>query len=148
MKKAPDIVGLLLGLAFVAFGLDFFVHFLPDQPPPGNPAAAAFAGAMYQSGYLAFVKVLEITGGVLVAIPMTRNYGLLVLGPIIVNILCFNTFLTGGKGLFSLPVLLIVLPAAFLLWSERKAFSALVPQRKAPANAPSREEEPEEGAGD
>ena len=37
-----------------------------------------FLGAMYMTGYLAFVKVLEILGGILVAIPKTRNLGLLV----------------------------------------------------------------------
>jgi hypothetical protein len=147
MKHAPDIAGGLLGLAFLIFGLNFFVPFLPESPPPPpNSPAGAFAGAMFATGYLTFVKVLEILGGVLVGIPKTRNIGLLILGPIIVNILCFNAFLTGGKGLFSPPVLLISLLALFLVWSERKAFSALLnrqPPPDAPPSGPSASEEQE-----
>ena len=83
-------------------------------------------GALYGTGYLAFVKILEIVGGVLVAIPKTRNLGLLVLGPIIVNILCFHIFLTKGATLIDPMNILISLLALFLLWSGRKAFCGLV----------------------
>ncbi len=83
-------------------------------------------GAFAPTGYLHFVKVLEVLGGLLVAIPKTRNIGLLVLGPILVNILAFHVFITGGEGLFS-PVLLVIgLLAAYLLWVGRKAFAGLL----------------------
>jgi hypothetical protein len=81
-------------------------------------------GAAYTTGFLTFVKVLEILGGILVAIPKTRNLGLLVLGPIIVNILAFNYFIAGG-GLFEPPVVMVTLLAAFLLYVERSAFMKL-----------------------
>lgn len=89
--------------------------------PEGSPAAA-FMGAMYSSGYLAFVKILEIAGGVLVAVPKTRNFGLLVLGPIIVNIVAFHVFLLGGGGLSQPPVVLIMLLGLFLLVVGRDVF--------------------------
>ena len=82
-------------------------------------------GAGYTSGFLAFVKVLEILGGLLVAIPKTRNFGLLVLGPIIVNILAFHIFIVKG-GLFDPLLILVSALAAFLLWSERAAFGKLL----------------------
>ena len=88
-----------------------------------------FLGAMIPTGYFAFVKVLEIAGGILVAIPRTRPLGLLVLGPIVVNILCFHGFLMGGAGLFPLPFVVATL-SAFLLWTERAAFSHLLPGAK------------------
>ena len=50
---------------------------------------------------MAFVKVCEILGTVLVAIPATRNWGLLLLGPIIANILAFNIFVAGEMPSFS-----------------------------------------------
>ena len=130
-SRAADIAGGLLGLAFLVFGLNFFFHFLPDSPPPRSQAAWAFINALGSTGYLAFIKVLEITGAVLVAIPMTRNYGLLVLGPIIVNILCYNIFIAGVKEVFSFPVLLVSLPAAFLLWADKEAFASLLIRRSA-----------------
>ena len=84
-----------------------------------------FMGAMYMTGYLTFIKVLEITGGILVAIPKTRNFGLLVLGPIIVNILAFHVFLTKGAGLADPVVILITVLPLFLLWAARKSFAGL-----------------------
>ena len=123
-EKLSLIAGGLLGLVFVVFGLNFFLHFIPIPPLPEGSPAAAFMGAAYTTGFLTFVKVLEILGGVLVAVPKTRGLGLLILGPIIVNILAFHIFIVGG-GLFDPPVVLITVLAAFLLWSERDAFCNL-----------------------
>lgn len=118
------IAGGLLGLVFIVFGLNFFLRFIPvPQPPEGTPAAA-FMGAMYTTGFLGFVKVLEIIGGLLTAVPKTRNFGLLILGPIIVNILAFHIFIVKG-GLFEPPVILVTVLGAFLLWAGRKEFARL-----------------------
>ena len=94
----------------------------------GSPPAM-FIGAMYVSGYLTFVKVLEIIGGLLVAIPKTRRLGMLILGPIVVNILAINVFMIKG-GWMQPPVFLVVIFSAFLLWAERKSFCALVCSNK------------------
>jgi hypothetical protein len=127
MKHAPTIAGGLLGLLFVVFGLNFFLKFIPMPPgPPEGSPPALFMAALFPTGYLAFVKVLEILGGVLVAIPKTRNLGLLVLGPIIVNIIAFHVFLTGGAGLADPVVILITALPLFLLWTARKSFATLL----------------------
>jgi hypothetical protein len=84
-----------------------------------------FFGAFGPTGYMTFVKVLELLGGILVAIPRTRNFGLLVLGPIIVNILAFHAFITKGEGLFNPMLIVIVLLALYLLWVGRKGFAGL-----------------------
>lgn len=85
-------------------------------------------GAFYPTGYLHFVKFFEVLGGILVAIPKTRNFGLLVLGPIIINIMAFHTFVTNKPvEMFSPPIIpLIVVLATYLLWSGRKAFHGLL----------------------
>lgn len=75
---------------------------------------------------MTFVKVLELIGGILVAIPRTRNFGLLVLGPIIVNVLAFHAFITKGEGLFNPLLLLLVALALYLLWVGRKKFAGLL----------------------
>jgi putative oxidoreductase len=126
MKHAPAIAGGLLGLIFVVFGLNFFLKFIPIPSPPEGSHPAMFLGAMYMTGYLAFVKVLEVLGGVLVAIPKTRNIGLLVLGPVIVNILAFQIFLTKGAGLADPVVILITILPLYLLWTARKSFRGLL----------------------
>lgn len=128
MKLASNIAGALLGLLFLTFGLNFFFNFIPmpADPSPADAPHKLFMAALFPTGYLAFVKIIEITGGLLVALPKTRNLGLLALGPIIVNILAFHTFLTKGAGLFEPPIILIVALALFLLVSERKAFAGLL----------------------
>lgn len=128
MKHIPTLASVLLGLAFITFGANFFLNFLP-MPADTSPADAPhklFMGAMFPTGYLAFVKVLEILGGVLVALPKTRNIGLLVLGPIIVNILAFHVFLLKGAGLTEPAILVISILSAFLLFTERKAWLGLI----------------------
>lgn len=126
MKHLPTIAGILLGLPFVAFGLMFLLNLMPAPPPfPEGSPQALFMGALFPTGYLTFVKVLEVLGGLLVAIPITRNFGLLVLGPIIVNILAFHLFIMKGEGLVNPILILICALVAFLLWSGRRAFAGL-----------------------
>lgn len=141
MKTAANIAGGLLGLMFVVFGLNFFLNFIPMPPgPPEGSPPALFMAAMFPTGYLAFVKVLEIVGGLLVALPRTRNLGLLVLGPIVINILAFQIFLAKGAGLFDPPVILITVLPLFLLWHERGSFLSLLRSNE-PSLAPGTEPE-------
>lgn len=117
------IVAGLLGLLFLVFGLNFFLKFLDVPPPPAGTPASAFLGAMFGSGYLAFVKVLEIVGGLAVAIPRLRRLGLLLLGPVIVNIVAFHIFFAKGAGLTEPVMLFIGFSTLYLLWAERRAFA-------------------------
>ncbi len=127
MKKYPPIVaGVLLGLLFLMASITFFLKLVPEQKIPEGTPAAMFMGAFGPTGYMSFVKVFELVGGLLVMIPRLRNLGLLVLGPIIVNILAFHTFVAGGKDLFNPMLIVIVLLALYLLWVGRKQFSGLL----------------------
>lgn len=126
MKYAVNICGVLLGVAFVAFSLIVLLKLAPMPPPPAGSAAASFMDAFVPTGYLKFVKILELIGGILVAIPKTRNFGLLVLGPIIINILAFHIFIMKGQTLIDPVLILICLLAAFLLWAGRKRFAGLL----------------------
>ena len=129
MKPAANIAGILLGLIFNVVAWNFFLHFFSMPEPPAGSPPAMFLGAMIPTGYFAFVKILEISGGILVAIPRTRPLGLFTLGPVLVNILCFHTFLTRGAGLIGLPLIVAAL-ALFLLWTERTVFLRLLPGAK------------------
>lgn len=126
MKYLPNIAGVLLGLPFVAFGVMFLMNMIPPQPPfPPGSTEALYMGSMGPSGYMHFVKVFELIGGLLVAIPKTRNFGLLVLGPILINIIAYHIFIAHGKDLFS-PVLLILCALAlYLLYVGRRSFAGL-----------------------
>jgi putative oxidoreductase len=124
MKIAALIAGLLLGFVFVALPGALLLGLM--HPPPPDPASPAgqFFGVFYSTGWLKLVQLLQILGGVLVAIPKTRNFGLLILGPIVVNILAFHILVMKGGGLAGPPLVVAVL-AAFLLFAERRKFAAL-----------------------
>jgi putative oxidoreductase len=125
-KHIPTVAGILLGLLFIMSGVVVLLKLVPEPKFPEGSPISLFMGAFGPTGYMTFVKVFEILGGILVAIPRTRNLGLLVLGPIIVNVLAFHIFITGGDGLLNPMLLFIMLLAAYLLWTGRKAFAGLL----------------------
>ena len=127
MKHAPTIVGILLGLLFIMSAVVVLFNLIPPDkmPKPATPEAAMFMGALGPTGYMTFVKVCELLGGILVAIPRTRNIGLLFLGPIILNILAFHIFIS-KEGLLSPMLIGIVVLALYLLVAGRKAFAGLL----------------------
>ena len=125
MKYLPTIAGILLGLLFLLASVPFFLNLTPP-PPEMPPLVTKFMEVFGPTGYLAFVKALELIGGILVAIPKTRNIGLLILGPIIINILAFTAFVAKWQGaIYPMLAAIVVLPL-YLLWVERKAFAGLV----------------------
>src|ERR1041385_3122231 len=92
MKLATIIARSLLGLMFVVFGLNIFFNFMP-QPPPPEVLARNFIMALAVSHYFYVVGALEVAGGALLLAGRLVPLGLTLLGPVIVNILCFHIFL-------------------------------------------------------
>ena len=125
MKYLPTIASVLLGLVFLLASVPILLGLMKDQPapPPGTPAAL-FMGAFMPTGYMHFVKVCELIGAILVLIPRTRNFGLLVLGPIIVNILAFGAFIDHSA--LNPFTFVVVALALYLLWDARRKFAGLL----------------------
>ena len=126
MKHLPNIASGLLGFAFLLFGLNFFFHFIPMPTPPADSLAIPFFQATGQSGFMGFVKIVEIIGALLVFLPKTRNWGLLLITPVVANILAFNLFVVGGVAVFQPPVIAVTLLSAYLLWEGREKFLGLL----------------------
>src|SRR5205823_6519164 len=85
MKIATIIARVLLGLIFVVFGSNIFLHFIPMPPPPPGPVGD-FTKALFVTHYLHVVAVFQIVGGLLLLIGRFVPLGLLLLAPVIVNI--------------------------------------------------------------
>ncbi|NOS71282.1 MAG: hypothetical protein HOP33_15285 [Verrucomicrobia bacterium] len=128
MKKYPPIIaGILLGLLFIMSAVVVLFNLVKMPPPPEGSPAAMFFGAFGPTGYLTFVKIFELVGGLFVMIPRLRNFGLLLLGPVIVNIVAFHVFIGGGFKDFLNPMLLIIIVLSlYLLWVGRKNFARLL----------------------
>jgi putative oxidoreductase len=105
MKITKHIPAILLGVLFVAFGLAFFFKLMP-APKGLNADEQSFMALFGSTGYLKFVKVLEVAFGALLLIPKTRALGLILIAPIIVNIACYEMFIHKAPGIgFALLIL-------------------------------------------
>ena len=127
MKKyLPCIAGIILGLLFLMASIPFFLKLMPEPKFPEGTPIAMFMGAFGPTGYMHFVKVFELVGGILVMIPRLRNIGLLLLGPVIVNIIAFHVLMDDPKHLINPMLDIIIVCALYLLWDARKKFAGLL----------------------
>src|SRR5437588_7265608 len=127
MKITVIIARSLLGLIFLIFGLNGFLHFIPSPPLTGT--VGQFVGALFVSHYLVVVFLLQLIAAVLLLINRYVPLALTLLAPIIVNILLVHLLMAPS----GLPLALLVT----VLWitvflSVRSAFAGLLQQR-APA---------------
>jgi putative oxidoreductase len=89
MKIASISARYLLGLMFTVFGLNGFLHFIP-QPPPANPVAIQFLIAVSTSQFAAFFFALQLLGGLLLLSGFFVPLALTVLAAELYNILAFH----------------------------------------------------------
>jgi uncharacterized membrane protein YphA (DoxX/SURF4 family) len=89
MKLAATISRYLLGLMFVVFGLNGFLHFIPQQMPT-NPLAAQFLTAGIASHYFVIVYLLQFVAGALLLSGRFVPLALALLAPVLVNILDYH----------------------------------------------------------
>jgi len=122
MKIATIIARVLLGLVFVVFGSNICLHFIP-MPPQKPSLATDFSKALMESHYMYVVGFCQVAGGLILLIGRYIPLGLTLLGPVIVNILCFHIFLNHqGWQVASVVAAL----ALFLLWRHRANFAGLL----------------------
>ena len=125
MKIATVIARFLLGLIFLVFGLNGFLHFIP-MSAPSSGTAGQFVGALLVSNYLVVVFFFQLISAVLLLINRYVPLALTLLAPIIVNILLFH-ILMAPSGLLLAIVVTVLWIVVFL--SVRSAFAGLFQQR-------------------
>ena len=89
MKTASTISRYLLGLMFTVFGLNGFLNFI-HQPPPPNPLAIQFFIATGASHFAAFFFAAQLIGGLLLLSGFFVPLALTVLAAELYNILAFH----------------------------------------------------------
>jgi uncharacterized membrane protein YphA (DoxX/SURF4 family) len=120
MKIAVLIARILLGLVFLVFGLNYFFHFMPMPPPPGD--AGALMVILYTHGWLVFHGLLYVVAGVLLLVGRYVPVALVILGPILVNILVFHlTLAPAGIA----PALVCAVLELFLIYAYWPAFAGI-----------------------
>jgi putative oxidoreductase len=129
MKIASTIARYLLGLIFLVFGLNGFLHFIP-MPPPGG-IAGQFLGALFVSHYLVPIFLLQVIPAILLLINRFVPLALTLLAPIIVNIVLFHALMAPEGLPMAVVVTVLWIVAAY---GVRKAFAGLL-QARVPAES-------------
>ena len=123
MKILTVIARILLGLAFVVFGSNAFLHFMPAPPPPPT-LAGDFQKVFMASGWANVIGAFQLLGGLLLLIGRFVPLGLTILGAIIVNILTFHALMAPEAAALG-PGIVVAALELFLVWQYRAAFAGL-----------------------
>ena len=86
MKVATIIARVLLGLVFVVFGSNAFLHFIPTPPLPQN-LAGDFLKVFFASGYVYVIGAMQLVGGLFLLVGLFVPLGLTILAAVIFNAL-------------------------------------------------------------
>ncbi|HUR09833.1 MAG TPA: hypothetical protein VM012_00605 [Flavitalea sp.] len=122
MKKATIISRILLGIIYLVFGLDYFLHFIPYQPNHTG-RVAAFKAALMDVGYFyPMIKSIQIAGGLSLITNRYAPFFAVVLFPISLNVFLYHTILVPSG--WPMGVLLIV-PNLFLGYAYRNYYSGM-----------------------
>jgi len=121
MSIAKIILRSLLGLVFLVFGLNKFLHFIPNPPEPA--AAMDFFGALFRAGYfLPLLATTEVISGTLLLTGTLVPFALVLIAPVIVNIFMFHFFLAPA----GLPIAVVLAALEVVLaWMHRDAYGPL-----------------------
>ncbi len=124
MKIASTIARYLLGFLFLVFGLNGFLHFIPQ--PPATGLALQFFIAVSASHFMVAVFAIQVIGAVLLLINRYVPLALALLGPVIFNIILFHiTMNPSGLPLALFTTILWILVAV----GVRPAFRGIFLQR-------------------
>lgn len=124
MKIAVLVARILLGLEFLIFGLNGFIHFMPMQPMSG--LAGQFMGAAAQSHFILLGFVLQVVGAVLLLSGFYIPLALTLLGPVVVFILLFHATMAPS----GLPIAFVTALLWFVVFAGvRTAFHGIFQQK-------------------
>ncbi|MFI5152596.1 MAG: DoxX family membrane protein [Chitinophagales bacterium] len=130
-RNLPVLIArIVLGLIYFIFGLNFYLHFIPNSGQPEGKAAA-FLGGLFQSGYLfPLIKTIEVIAGAFLLLGFYTPLVLVVLMPISLNIFLFHSFLEPSGFAVGLSGLIIFLQL-YLAWAYRNQYRQLFVARAA-----------------
>jgi uncharacterized membrane protein YphA (DoxX/SURF4 family) len=123
-KIGPTIARILMGLMFTVFGLNGFLHFIPQPKTPMPEGAVAFAGALMNTGYMMpLVMGTQVLVGVLLLVNRFVPLALALIAPIIVGIITFHIFLSPAT---IAPAIVVVILELYLAWAYRDAYRPML----------------------
>jgi putative oxidoreductase len=131
VKYAVIVARVLLGLGFVVFGANILHPFLPmpkidPDSPTGKYMALMAVGDVH---YMTVVGLLQFIGGALVLSGYLVPLGLTLLGPVIVNIILYHTFIDHTP---NAPEFVVAILEIFLIYAYWPNFQRVFELKPAP----------------
>ncbi len=122
------IIRVLLGLMFLVFGLNGFLHFMP-MPKNLPPDVITVSTGLMKGGYMAVASGAEILVALLLLTNRFVPLALALLAPIVVGIITFHVAVapaTIGPGI------VVTVMELYLAWAYRGAFRPMLRAKVAP----------------
>jgi len=130
MNRISTVARYLLGFVFTVFGLNGFLHFIP-QPPPSSALALQYLTVLSASHYISVIFLFQLIAGILLLVNRFVPLALTVLAGVIVNILLYHiTMDPKGIGLGLVVTILWIL----LYLEYRSSFRVLLSARSGPTD--------------
>lgn len=131
MKYLVPVTRVLLGLPFLAFGLNAFLGFMDPGPQPEK--AQEFLDAITASGFMNPIRgAVEGASGALLLLGLFVPLALVMLAPVLVHVVAYHLTLDPRPESMGFTGLLV---ACFLVqaWAYRAGFASLLRPRPLPA---------------
>jgi putative oxidoreductase len=122
MKTTVLVSRILLGVIYLIFGLDYFLHFIPYQPLHTGKTGAFIAGLKGIGYFYPMLKVIQIVGGLSLMFNRYPAFSAVVLFPISLNVLLFHTILVPSGWLMGVT---LIVPNLLLGYGYRKYYSGM-----------------------
>ena len=120
----PAAARIVMGLILLVFGLNGFLHFIPNHQQM-SAGAMAYLGALAQSGYmLPLIFATEAVAGALLLANRFVPLALALIAPVMVNIIGFHSFL--DRPHLVGPALVVLAAEIYLAWVYRRAFAPML----------------------
>ncbi|MEP6961471.1 MAG: DoxX family protein [Acidobacteriota bacterium] len=126
-RHFPAIARFLMGLPLLIFGLNGFLNFIPQPETPMPEGAAAFLGALMNSGYmLQLIGATHFVVGMMLVLNRFVPLALALFAPFIVNSIAFHVFLEHSGLPFAAVFLLL---EVYLAWTYRRVYRPMLAMR-------------------
>jgi putative oxidoreductase len=121
MNIVSTIARIVLGIMFTVFGLNGFLHFIPN-PPMAPGFMMQFFTVMFSSGFYVVVFGVQLIAGLLLLANQYVPLVVVVLGAMLVNILTFHATMNPA----GFPPAILALICWFLTaWPIRASFAPI-----------------------
>jgi len=130
----PAVARILMGLMFFVFGLNGFLHFIPQPKDPMSEGAMALFTGFTKSGYMMpLIFGTQTLVGALLLVNRFVPLALALIAPVIVNIIAFHLFLSPAT---IAPGIVVLALELYLAWSYRKLYQPMLVFRSKPGAGP------------